>query len=118
MNIRTTGTTLFVPAWNGNRDLPEIEQIKVRVKFPTTAEFEPFAGARTTDLDVPGMVRHCTVGIANLVIDEKPIENGKQLIDETPRAVVRDLVNEVAMHIMTGCKIEEADEKNSEPLSS
>ena len=90
----------------------------MRVKFPTTAEFEPFAGSKVSDLDVPGLVRKCVSGIANLELDGVPVESGKQLIDEAPRAIVRDLVNEVAMHIMTGCKIEEEQEKNSEPLSS
>lgn len=112
MNIRTQAPTLFVPEWNGNRELAESEQVQARIKYPTTSEFEPFAGVRSSDLDVPGLVRFCTVGIANLTIDGQAVENGKQLVDEAPRAVVRDLVNELAMQIMTGCRIEGDDEKN------
>lgn len=118
MNIRTTAPTLYIPRWRGNQELPDSEQIKARVKFPTTAEFEPFAGTTANDLDVPGIVRSFVVGIAGLTIDGEPIESGKHLVDQAKRAVVRDLVNELAMHILTGCRIEEPDEKNSEPPSN
>lgn len=34
---------VYIPAWNGNRDLPKAEQIKVTIAFPSAVEIQEIA---------------------------------------------------------------------------
>jgi hypothetical protein len=85
----------FIPAWNGNRDLPEKEQIKVYINHPSAIE---------------AAEKYAAVGAENIQLFEfclyvKRFENfqlddGGKVKDATPEIVMKtegltDLVNEI-----------------------
>ena len=51
MKIRATLDESYTPKWNGNRDLPENEQIVVEIKWPTTAQREALKGYKISPKD-------------------------------------------------------------------
>jgi len=51
MKIRATLDEKYVPKWNGNRDLPEGEQIAVEIRWPTIAQREALKGYKINPKD-------------------------------------------------------------------
>lgn len=43
MKIKLSRTDIYIPKWNGNRSLPESEQVKVEYRFMTCEEEERFS---------------------------------------------------------------------------
>ena len=88
MKIRTVRKPkVFIPEFNGNKDLPENEQIKVNIKsFPTATESGSYKNFRQTldgaielaySNDATMLVRHIG-GISNI----EPIENSEGEIEK------------------------------------
>lgn len=46
MKIKLSRTDIYIPKWNGNRSLPESEQVKVEYRYMTCEEEERFSVLR------------------------------------------------------------------------
>ena len=111
MKISTLAPETFVPKWNGNRDLPEAEQIQVTVSFPTIEEFESYGGDVGRKTDAVGLVKACTPKITNLEVADTEITDGEILCSQRKHAVA-GLVSEIFLYLIRGTQLGEEQEKN------
>jgi hypothetical protein len=121
LKIKLARTDTFVPKWNGNRELPESEQVKIEYRFMTCEEEEKYSALRPVFSADKTEVRDVTIDVhthANEIWDAcvKKVsgfcdENGVELADpKKVRAVpgVYGLVTEVVAEIKTGLTAEQS----------
>lgn len=84
----TAKSKTFTPEFNGNKDLPESEQIKVEIFRPTLAEMDKIHNRRAEDEVWSAYVRTCARTIKNLEEDEKPIDTGAKLMLSTNKDLI------------------------------
>lgn len=111
MRIESLAPETFVPKAMGNKDLPETEQFRVTVRFPTSEEYEPYAGQSIRQADAIGLVKKFTTKVENLEIGGEPIVDGATLVDQR-RHVVAELVSEIFLYLVSGNEIGVYREKN------
>ena len=124
MVIEVEKERVFVPVWNGNRELPESEQIRVTHRFPKAGERKQYiytknvqisSGGEMRDLeyvqDEQGLVKLLVTKIAGLEIQtgkkKVKVETGAELYD-TPGVPVR-LVTEIEQYILSASPEVDAD---------
>ena len=61
MKIKLARTDIYVPRWNGNRSLPDSEQVKVEYRFMTCEEEERFSVVRPVYNMAEGKTQEITV---------------------------------------------------------
>lgn len=122
MKITARKSATYVPNWNGNRDLPEDEQVTVEITFPTQGDREdlqPHAVRDGEDIVIrhnnSKAVRKHIKSIINLSEDadgtERKIENGAQLVESTS-AEILELIVELGAVILRNFGLD-AEEKKS-----
>jgi hypothetical protein len=130
MKFKVQKSYWYIPEFNDNRDLPETEQLRVKIKIPNFAEIDELSqliitdnqGAKSTyeykRNNALILSRHITK-IVNLVIEtekneEKTIDNGEKLKDLTLKEL-KPLVEEIAGEVIRidDKKEEEEEIKNS-----
>lgn len=75
---------IYIPTWNGNKDLPQDEQIKIHYKFPTTNQRERYVKKYPAEIesghnivklkietDDKAMFRQLVTRIENLEAEDK-----------------------------------------------
>lgn len=115
MKIKLARTDVYVPKWNGNRSLPDSEQVLIEYRFMTCEEEEKYSSFRPVFSSDKSEVRDVTIDVqthANEIWDAcvKKVsglcdDNGVEITD--PRKVravpgVYGLVTEVVAEIKTG----------------
>lgn len=123
MKLTTKTKDVLIPKWNGNRELPAAEQVKVHVKYPTNRERENISEVEYRDkgdsyifrYDSDLIVGGCVIKIENLVdvVDgkEKPITTGYELLQSQNR-MLSGLIQEIAVTILKADELDEETEKN------
>lgn len=104
MRIQVKRNDTYVPKWNGNRKLPESEQIKVHYHFLSFEEQERLVSVNNdnkTVINYSGGLASQVDSIDNLTVEtsdgeEKQIANGKELIAEP---AVEKLATELFMYL-------------------
>jgi hypothetical protein len=111
--MRTSSQTpvTFVPKWNGNQELPENEQIRVTVKFPTAKEFEPFDLGPGRMPKQTALVEAFVPKIENYYHNDQPVESGEALVACEAKEVYQ-LVAEIFLYLWRGISLGEEREKN------
>ena len=61
MKVKLSRTDIYIPNWNGNRSLPESEQVKVEYRFMTCEEEERFSVVRPVYNMAEGKTQEITV---------------------------------------------------------
>jgi hypothetical protein len=123
MKIKLSRTDVYIPKWNGNRSLPDSEQVKVEYRFMTCEEEERFSLIKPVYNMAEGKAQEITVNYdlhANDIWDAcvKKVsglfdENGVELTEPKKiRAIpgMYNLVTEVIAEIKRG--LTEDDSKN------
>jgi hypothetical protein len=105
MKVQIKRTDTYVPKWNGNRKLPESEQVKVHYHFLSFEEQERLVKVdenNKTVLNFAGGVASQVDTIDNLTVEadgeEKAITTGGELVAEP---AVADLAMEVWRHLQS-----------------
>ena len=105
MRITIKRTDTYVPKWNGNRKLPEAEQVKVHYHFLSFEEQERLVSLDSSSkavLNFAAGVASQVDRIDNLTVDadgeEKDITSGGELVAEP---AVADLALEVWRHLQS-----------------
>lgn len=123
MKLVTKSKNVLTPKWNGNRELPAAEQVKVHVRYPTNRERETISEIEYRDkgdsytfrYDSEQIVGQCVTKIENLVDEvdgkEKKITNGYELLSSQNR-VLSGLIQEIAVEILKADDVDEETEKN------
>lgn len=122
MKIKATLDDVYVPEWNGNRDLPETEQVSVEIKWPTTEQRESLKSIKfTKDQDVTftfntRLILNEHIGkISNLEVslNGKPvkIDTGKDLAG-TRVLALQGLIDELKRVVANEDGLEEEQAKN------
>lgn len=111
ISIASLAPTTFVPHWRGNRELPEAEQVKAEVRFPTVEEWEPYAAESVGKMDAIAVVKAFTTKIENLTIGEEKIETAADLVRQR-KHVVGDLISELFLYIVAGTELQGDRSKN------
>ena len=111
--MKTSSTTpqTFTPKWNGNQDLPESEQIRATVKFPTGKEYEAFDLGPGRMPKQTALVEAFTPSIENYEHNGVPITNGAELVQCDAKDVY-GLVTEIFLYLWKGITLGEEREKN------
>jgi len=129
----------FIPEWNGNKDMPENERIRVFHKAPTMELVDklipkPTIVMKTGNNGVEGgemeivvdnrkFVREMITSIRNLTVDvpdnnggrtTKLILTAEELLAPSIPAVLFGLVDEIGAHLQKVLSQREVNEKNSE----
>jgi hypothetical protein len=107
----------YTPKSYQNREKPENDKVEWLIHHPSTAEFEEFAGSREKPTDSIGLVKKFLKQIKNLNANGKAIISGEEMVNEVPRHLVKDYVEEAYITIVTGLELPGGEEKNSEGLS-
>lgn len=115
MNIRTKSESTYVPKFNGNRSLPEAEQVKVELEHPTIKQWERLQGQ--SGLDTIGLIEGYVRRIRNLQNNGEEITSGKELV-QCRRGAFADLAAELFIHLASVNRMTEEQEKNSDGPSS
>jgi hypothetical protein len=122
LKITARKNATYTPTWNGNRDLPEDEQVMVEIVFPTQGDREdlqPHAVRDGEDIIIKHnntkAVRKHVKSIINLSEEvdgtERKIETGVQLIESTSSEIL-ELVVELGAVILRNFGLD-AEEKKS-----
>jgi hypothetical protein len=122
LKITARKSATYTPTWNGNRDLPEDEQVMVEIVFPTQGDREdlqPHAVRDGEDIIIKHnntkAVRKHVKSIINLSEEvdgnERKIETGVQLVESTSSEIL-ELVVELGAVILRNFGLD-ADEKKS-----
>jgi hypothetical protein len=89
MKVAVTRTGTYVPEWNGNRDLPEKEQVVVHFHFLSFEEQEQLVQVgkdNKATTNFAAELRKRIDAIDNLTVDaggeERAIESGADLVSE------------------------------------
>lgn len=122
MKIKLSRTDTYIPKWNGNRNLPEAEQVKVDYRYMTCEEEEKwsvirpvFTDGETKEVKVDyathanDIFAACVLKVDGLCdTDGKPVAKPQEVL-KVPG--IYGLVTEVVAEIKRG--ITEQDSKNS-----
>lgn len=123
MKLTTKSKDVLIPKWNGNRELPAAEQVKVHLRYPTNRERENITQIEYRDkgesyifkYDSDLIVGSCVPKIENLsdIVDgkEKKITNGYELLQSQNR-VLSGLIQEIVTVVLKADEIDEETEKN------
>lgn len=111
MRIESLAPETFVPKWKKNQDLPENEQMKVTVQFPSSEEYEPYGSQAGKPVDAIGVVKKFTKQIDAFEIVGKVVTTGEELVSQ-PHYLVSGLVTEIFLYIAAGSEIGAEREKN------
>lgn len=116
MEVTSKLSKVLIPKFNGNQDLPEVEQVAVHIKYPTSEEYEKLNVGSTGAVS---LVKHCVPenAIKNLAHNGNPITSGKQLANQV-RGALTDLLVEIYTDIVTANRVTESEAKNSDGQSS
>ena len=116
MELKSKLSGILIPKFNRNRELPEVEQVAVHIKYPTSEEYERLAGGKTGAI---ALVRECVPenAIKNLAHNGNPVTNGRELVRQV-RGLLSDLIVEIYTDIITANRLTEDEEKNSDGQSS
>ncbi len=123
MKIKLARTDTYIPKWNGNRSLPDSEQVKIEYRYMTCEEEERFSKIRPVYNMAEGKAQEITVNYdlhandiwkvcirkVNGLLDE----NGAEVTDPKKVADIPGmygLITEVVAEIKQG--LTEADLKN------
>ena len=71
---------IFIPEFNGNKELPEAQQIKATIIRPTLAERDQIHNKRNDNEIWSAYVRVCLTNLTNITEDDKPLDNGVKLL--------------------------------------
>lgn len=128
MKVTASLNELYVPEWNGNRKLPEADQITAEIIWPTGEEIETLVGTKMSIAEgqksegevrvwfnVGKILRDHVGKITNLDIMEggkaKKIKSGAELADcREPK--LRGLVDEFRVLVTKRADMEEEAAKN------
>ena len=124
MKVKLSRTDIYIPNWNGNRSLPDSEQVKVEYRFMTCEEEERFSLVRPRYNMVEGKASEVEIDYKTFANDiwKTCVKKVSGLYDEAgteitePKKVadipgMYSLVTEVVAEIKRG--LTEADLKNS-----
>jgi hypothetical protein len=111
MRITSVLEETYIPKAMKNRKLPQADQVVATLRHPTVAEYEPIAK------DPIAVVSTHVVKLANLVVNEKPVTTGTELV-ALPRKDVGALASELYLLLVNGAALSPEVEKNSESLPS
>ena len=123
MKLTTKSKDVLTPKWNGNRELPTAEQVKIHLKYPTNRERETISEVEYRDkgdsyifrYDSDQIVGKCVTKIENLVdvVDgkEKKITTGYELL-QSQNKMLNGLIQEIAVMILRADDVGEDTEKN------
>lgn len=128
MRVTANREARLVPAFLGNRNLPNDEQIVIVVEFPTTLERENLKGYSVRDngeisinFNVKKILEKFVKSIENLEDDYngavKNIKTGKELA-ESKNPNLSPLIDEIKTYILQQDSLQEAEGKNSDAPSS
>lgn len=112
---------IFIPNFNGNKDLPEANRITVAWKYPTPIERTQIKNISPYRFDLAGkieniieyqinqqkLIEFCVVKINNLEVEDRKIETG---IDLNNTEGLGELFEEIANFLIP--KLSEVDQKN------
>lgn len=89
MRVQVKRNDTYIPKWNGNRKLPEAEQVKVHFHFLSFEEQQQLVSVdenNKTKLNFSQGVASQVDSIENLVVEEdgeeKTVDTGAQLVSE------------------------------------
>jgi len=123
MKVTANLEARYVPKWNGNRDLPENEQVSVEILWPTNKERETLKGYRlspkteevTVYFDTERILEKHVGKIENLEVqaDGKAvtIESGKDLARSSVLAL-GGLIDELKGYVSSEEGLSEDEAKN------
>ena len=123
MKIRAVLKDVYVPRFNGNRDLDEKDQVTVEIIWPTAAQRESLKGYRINPADQDVKVVFDTERILETHIGKitnlepelngkpAPVKNGKDLAETKVTALV-PLIDELKGYITSEDGLEEEQVKN------
>jgi hypothetical protein len=111
MKILVATKETYVPEWNGNRDLPDEEQIKVDIVFPTAGERDEINSISVRENAwMKSWVSRFAKKIYNLSEEadgvERKIETGEDLVKSVSRDLY-SLANEVCLAILGRSELKE-----------
>ena len=123
MKIVATLEDRYIPRWNDNRELPEVEQIAVEIKWPTVSQRESLKGYKISPkdedvkviFDTQKILRKHVGVITNLEVEMngKPVKilSGADLAETTVLAL-GGLIDELKAYICSEDGLEDETEKN------
>ncbi len=99
--------TNFIPEFNGNKKLPDTDQIRITIKnFPTALEAKSYknfkySGSGDVQLNYNDtyMILNCVGVIRNLIIDKKEIKNGEDLV-KSKCLGLDDFITEIRNYVL------------------
>lgn len=109
MRVESKLRETYIPEFNGNKDLPEDEQVVVTLKYPSLEEFEEIAGMQMMSVK---LLKKCVVKIERLQHNDDEITDGTMLLKQV-KGELSELSNELYLKILTANRISEDEEKNS-----
>jgi hypothetical protein len=111
LNLKTKGT--YIPAWNGNRELEEKEQITVEFRYLTLVDREGLTDKNANFMTLAKKLWDKNVvsvkGI-DLEVDEKDKKFTPDMIYDLPE--LNELFLETANFVMTASCLEPTEKKN------
>jgi len=107
---------IYIPEWNGNKDLGPDDQVKCHIKFPTAGERDEYIHRSSKEnVWVKTIVSKFCEKIEGLseVVDgvEKPISTGEDLVRSLSRSLY-GLATELSMAILGRAEIDPAEKKS------
>jgi hypothetical protein len=123
VKVTATLSETYIPKFNGNRELPETEQIAVEVNWPSAAELEKLKGYRISPkdedvkvvFDTETILRRHIGKIENLDTvlngNAHTIKSGENLAD-TKVLALRPLIDELKALVTGSDGLEDEEEKN------
>ena len=99
----------FIPEFNGNKALPEGEQVVVRIKVPTPREQSMVYEHSTqgANFNFPMAVTRYVTRVSNLKINGRSVETGRDIVDQPG---LTSLVEEIGLHIATLMRFSDEEE--------
>lgn len=113
----------YVPKWNGNRELPDAEQVTVEIKWPTNAERENLKGYKispqTSEVSVyfntERILENHVTKVTGLEVSQNgktvKIKNGHDLAASNVLAL-GGLIDEIKAYVTSEDGLTEEQEKN------
>lgn len=123
MKLVTQTKEKYIPKWNGNRELPQNEQVVVHISYPTVEEkkglkeieYRTNKNSVIVNYDTEKILANHVPKIENLSEDvdgkEKKITTGKDLLSSKNRAL-ESLSEEIVGLILRADELPEEAEKN------
>ena len=98
---------IFIPEFNGNKDLPDAEQIKITIsEFPAVIDAKSIKSFKTDakgDISVSYndamLIARCVGSISGLTVGGKAIENGNDLMSSKSIAL-EGLITEIRGYLL------------------